>query len=140
MSTIAALRDIANARARALNAVKAACGTSIDAQFYAKRILDRYELVMQEHGFGYQVLVDNTELLHRPDDEAGWSEPVPFQQLAGFLAAFSRSRAPFMERRISRTAFRKESARCRPGASSSRGVDQRHAGIVEQRHPRAGKN
>jgi hypothetical protein len=87
MSTTAALGDIANARARALKAVKAACGNSIDAQFYAKRILDRYELVMQEHGFGYQVLVDNTESLQRPDDEAGWSEPASFQPVAGFFAA-----------------------------------------------------
>ena len=82
------MQDIANVRATALSAAKAACGPSIDAQFYAKRILDRYELVMQEHGFGYQVLVESTVFLQEPVREEAWSEPAPFHPLASLFAAF----------------------------------------------------
>ena len=88
------MQDMANARVVALSAAKAACGTSIDAQFYAKRILDRYELVMQEHGFGYQILVENTEPLQEPIHEAAWSEPAPLHPLLGLFAAFYRFRRP----------------------------------------------
>ena len=88
------MQKMVDARARALNAAKAACGTSIDAQFYARRILDRYELVMQENGFGYQGLVESTEQLQEPVDEAAYSETAPFHPLAGLFAAFYRFRRP----------------------------------------------
>ena len=88
------MQDIASVRATALSAAKAACGSSIDAQFYAKRILDRYELVMHEHGFGYQFLLQNTEPLQEPVREAAWSEPAPFHPLTSLFATFYWFRRP----------------------------------------------
>jgi hypothetical protein len=86
----AVIGDIAHARAMAMNAAKAACGNSIDAQFYAKRMLDRYELVMQEYGFGYDILAESKKPPEEPTNATVCAEPRRFQQLAESFAAFRR--------------------------------------------------
>jgi hypothetical protein len=47
------MNNITEARRRALQAAKNACGGSIEARYYAKLMLDRFELAMREAGFEF---------------------------------------------------------------------------------------
>lgn len=52
--------DLAEAKKKALHASRNACGESIEAKFYAKLIVDRYELGMRELGFEFESPRANT--------------------------------------------------------------------------------
>jgi hypothetical protein len=72
------MNDIDRAKSEALKAAKIACGDSIDAQFHAKRMLDRFELVMREHGFEYgPVRRRKPFVAANPPDESVNEEPIP---------------------------------------------------------------
>lgn len=45
--------DIGIAKKRALQASRNACGSSAEARYYAKLVIDRYELAMEEAGFEF---------------------------------------------------------------------------------------
>jgi hypothetical protein len=45
--------DIGIAKKRALQASRNACGSSAEARYYAKLMIDRYELAMEEAGFEF---------------------------------------------------------------------------------------
>ena len=46
--------DIGIAKMRALQASRNACGSSSEARYYAKLMIDRYELAMEEAGFEFR--------------------------------------------------------------------------------------
>jgi hypothetical protein len=85
--------DIALARAQALEAARNACGNSVECRFYAKLMIDRYELVMREHGFEYlpadpmASLVESEEF----EDDAPRPEPAPASTFAAVFARFYRA-------------------------------------------------
>jgi hypothetical protein len=84
--------EIALARARALDAARNACGDSVESRFYAKLIVDRYELVMREHGFEYLPALP-IALTVAPEEKAAQpvSAPVESGSFAAVFARFYRS-------------------------------------------------
>jgi len=45
--------DVQDAKRRAMQACRSACGDSIEALYYAKVMIERYELAMREAGFEF---------------------------------------------------------------------------------------
>lgn len=79
--------DIALARAQALEAARNACGQSVESRFYAKVMIDRYELVMREHGFEYRPTAAPLAPPIAADDEA---EPPENAETGDFATVFAR--------------------------------------------------
>ena len=82
--------DIALARAQALEAARNACSNSVDARFYAKLMIDRYELVMREHGFEYQPAAPIASSVG-PEEDAAQPEPAEAGDFATVFARFYRA-------------------------------------------------
>ena len=83
--------DIALARAQALEAARNACGHSVESRFYAKVMLDRYELVMREHGFEYGPAAAPLASPIASDREAAPPETAGTGNFATVFARFYRA-------------------------------------------------
>ena len=73
-----------------MDAARNACGDSVESRFYAKLIVDRYELVMREHGFEYLPALPIATTV-APEEKAAQPVPVEAGSFAAVFARFYRS-------------------------------------------------
>lgn len=72
-----------------MEAARNACGQSDESRFYAKLIVDRYELAMREHGFEYQPAAPLPPIVASDDFEEDAAQPQP-ARASDFATVFAR--------------------------------------------------